>query len=117
MKTFLATLFINLFGFAALAQAGGHFYDGNKLYGDMISSSAGAQDHALGYVVGVHDGSKQLRDCVPENAKSGQIRDIVKTTLREHPELRHLPARSIIFVSLDKAFNCKLLDKSSGSTL
>jgi hypothetical protein len=117
MKTFFATLFIALASFVSVAQAGGNFFDGNKLYKDMTSSNTGDRDHALGYVVGVHDGIRQLRDCVPDNAKSGQIRDIVMATLRDHPELRHLPARNIIVVSLNKAFDCKLFDKPAGSSL
>lgn len=117
MKTLFATLLISLSSFASVAQAGGYFIDGNRLYSDLISDQPANRSHAMGFVLGIHDAIKQMRDCVPENAKSGQIRDIVLATLRDFPDLRHLPARNIIVASLDKAFDCRLFDKPQGSSL
>ena len=44
--------------------------------------------------------------CIPAGAMSDQVRDIAMTYLRNHPELRHASATSLIANALANAFPC-----------
>jgi Rap1a immunity proteins len=70
----------------------------------------------IGYVEGIadamaaiqaHDGSPQgSRACIPDPVLSTQVRDIVTRFLREHSELRHFSAGSLVAHALAEAFPC-----------
>lgn len=44
--------------------------------------------------------------CIPQGVTQGQILDIVKREIRDHPESRHYTAASLIVVALAKSFPC-----------
>lgn len=95
-----------------VAQADFHFYDGNRLWeacGQTASGAAPAACH--NYVIGVLDtmaDNHLLRPaiCLPQRFVSGQITDVVRLYLAEHPERRHYTGASIVGAALMGAFPC-----------
>lgn len=84
-------------------QAAKVFYDGNKWLGVTPVEQ-------LAYVLGIVDSHTSLKQdvfCAPDNVTAGQVTDIVKKNLTNHPEDRHLSASSLVLYSLQKAFPCK----------
>jgi hypothetical protein len=71
-----------------------HFLTGEALYKLCTSPSAAQQGECLGYLEGIVDaGDNELpgANCVPPGVKSGQVRDVVVTYLRDHAAKdRHL---------------------------
>lgn len=92
-----------LMAFTANVQAGLSYFDGNKFFG-------ASEVAKLAYVQGIADAHATLKGelfCVPQNATAGQITDVAKKYLNDHPEDRHLTASSLILFSLKQAFPCK----------
>ena len=47
--------------------------------------------------------------CVPQgetDVKSGQLVEVVKLYLRDHPEKRHLPAADLVTAAIKEKFPC-----------
>ena len=92
------------------AHAGSFFLSGNDLYTYINGDNAYDKGSALGFVVGIADGEesqKRPRICISDQVTRGQVRDVVKKYLTEHPEQRHFTAASLVIESLMAAFPCQ----------
>jgi Rap1a immunity proteins len=86
-------------------DSSGNFYDGNQLHTLCIAQNS----FCSGYVAGIADVLQNQNAnnlCIPKNATVGQITDVVKKYLTDHPEMRHFSGFSIVFVALETAFPC-----------
>jgi len=82
------------------------FEDGNTLYAKCNENQ---RIYCMGYVTGVADllqGQNTNGVCLPQGVVVGQLVDVVKKFLKEHPETRHFTATSEIQVALEGAFPC-----------
>jgi hypothetical protein len=85
-----------------------NFYDGNQLH--TLCGANGAQSSfCSGYITGVADilqNQNANNICLPNNATVGQITDVVKKYLVDHPETRQYTAYSEVFLALQTGFPC-----------
>lgn len=82
------------------------FVGGNKLYKSCSSGNENAACSA--YIVGAFDVASAMKVvCPPDDVTIGQVTDIVKRYLKEHPENRHYNASSIVVSVMQKTFPCK----------
>jgi hypothetical protein len=97
---------------ATAGDTAGGFLDGNKLLADCndppVSYGVGFCD---GYILGVAGALNQKQGfyCFPGGSggvKAGQVEDLVKLYLRDHPENRHDVASSLIIAALKEKFPC-----------
>lgn len=102
-----------LLAFCGLAHA--EFKDGNKLLADMNSDAWHTRGVALGYVMGVVDTTYGVLHCAPENATSGQIRDMVQNYLNNKPVERTKPADVIIVNIVSAVWPCESKPKRGQS--
>jgi hypothetical protein len=100
MKRLIAALAI-----VASTTASAEFLDGNALL-SRLNSNAVDTSMALGFVVGVHDAGHGVVHCSPANITAGQVSDMVKFTLNNHPQERHRPAWFIVHWTLQTAWPC-----------
>jgi hypothetical protein len=97
----------------AAAQSG-NYITGNKLHEwaeDAAKrpdiSSYLARAHLHGYVMGVHDASRENSlFCIPDRVQAGQLTDVVIRYLAAHPEVRHEDADRLVFTALALAWPC-----------
>ena len=90
------------------------FVSGNELYSYCQSASSVDQGICTGYIGGVVDSqitvltALKLHNpvCGPQNVTTGEMKDIVLRSLREHPEERHYTAASLVLGALAEAFPC-----------
>jgi hypothetical protein len=62
----------------------------------------------MGFIMGVHDlasGSNEV--CAPKGVTIGQVMDVVKKYLNDHPEKGHYSADSVIWIALQEVWPCK----------
>ena len=111
-------------GLAVLLTAG----EGRAAYnlGQKLNEYCGAEYGSLewgvcaGYVMGVYDAGKVLDKatdkrqwsggwtaCVPKGVSAGQLMEVVKKWLREHPSEWHLGAGGLVAEAFDEAFPCR----------
>ena len=102
--------------FAAVA-AHAEFWDGNRLYERINSSSYFDQGTAMGYVMGVSDTTMGVLHCAPATATAGQLLDMVTLHLRLYPERRTKTADSIVIDTLKAAWPCANNRSNGGRTL
>ena len=96
-----------------LASGSGDFFYGNDLYAGICGNSRHRLECAL-YVTGVVDMAltaaavekRNLPFCVPRNANVGQLGDVFRKELRDHPKRRHLRGATLVYVSMRDAFPC-----------
>ncbi len=105
---------------------------GNDFYDACNSDSEVQQAFCVGYLIGVQEGRKFgtfmvmkqaaaegdtaaeidvvgdqiVGNCVPKEVEYGQLKEIALNYMREHPEMRHESARSLIWSSYVEAFPC-----------
>lgn len=93
---------------AALAAGPVHaeFWDGNRLYERITSSSFFEQGTAMGYIMGVADTGAGVLHCAPPTATAGQLQDMVLLNLRTFPERRTRTADTIVVDVLKAAWPC-----------
>lgn len=60
-----------------------------------------------GYVTGISDSFDGEKFCLSDGVSTGQVMDIVGKFSIEHPEIRHLNAKSIVVAALKRAFPCE----------
>ena len=80
--------------------------NGNELF----SACTQGDRLCFGYVLGI-TASAQLADsvCIPsDKVTAGQLTDVVKFWLQNHPEIRHHSASSLVMQALREKFPCKL---------
>ena len=83
--------------------------DGNELFEDCQKGRGGnfSDGACAGYIVGAHDAYEGVGGfCVPAEANAGQIIDVVKIYLRDHPEKRHLSGSRLILQALKEKVPC-----------
>lgn len=102
----------------ALAAGAAHaeFKDGNKLL-SQIQSSGAEYGIALGYVTGVADATVGIYHCPPPNITAGQVTDMVKLHLEQHPDKRHLSADTHVVYVLKSAWPCPKKSSNGGTAL
>jgi len=100
----------------ATTLAHAEFWDGNRLYERLTSSSYFEQGTAMGYIMGVSDTGAGILHCAPPTATAGQIQDMVAQHLRLFPERRTKTADTIVVDTLKAAWPCPKKD-SNGRTL
>lgn len=89
------------------ARAG--FYSGNEL---LVFCTDAEVPVCLGYIAGVADLLNDglilptWKQCIPENANLGQIKDVVVRYLTDHPQDRHYSAWSLVVMGIFEAFPC-----------
>ena len=86
--------------------ASAEFLDGNKLL-NLINGDVGDRNIATGFIIGVHDASEGGVHCSPDNIASSQLRDMVKKTLQQYPEMRHRAAWLFVQWTLERAYPCQ----------
>lgn len=95
------------------AHAG--FDTGNRLHEDCRAANYFNRGYCGGYVTGIVDTIESLQArgvlpadalCIPEESTKGQLVDVVKKYLDDHPERRHLEAGSLVPEALNSAFPC-----------
>ena len=87
---------------------------GNSIYEACLSELGGYKSgRCIGYIDGFTDGiaigqlGVSTAICLPVEATTGQIRDVLKRTLKEAPETRHMQAYRLVAAALKKAWPCK----------
>ena len=83
------------------------YISGNTLNENFI---AGGGDFAFGYVIGVHDAAQwtnQPKACIEHGVLSGQVRDVVKKWLSDHPEMRNKGGVPIVRQAMAEAWPCR----------
>lgn len=88
------------------------FIDGNTLW-SFCQDSAQLKS-CLNYIIGVADVLMTQNTntmCLPGNAIEGQLMDVVKKYLSDHPETRQFTAMSEVQVALQNAFPCSRVPK------
>src|SRR5262245_23024008 len=100
-RTAIITAMAILAGCASVRAADGlgYFADGNKLYREC-SAPIGAVEHntCLAYIRGIADAMEFSRfisaqgSCIPDHVQLGQVIDVTRAFLRDHPESRHRAA-------------------------
>lgn len=96
-----------------LAAADGPL-SGNGLY-DQCTGSSSQQLLCSAYIVGVAEGvivrenvgSTTATLCIPEGVLRGQVIDVAKNYLRDHPETRQRSANALVYLALRQAFPCR----------
>lgn len=92
---------------ASFTPASSAFRSGNELYASCPDeSSIPAKTLSLGYVMGVADAIEGAVACPNPRVGSGQMRDVVCTYLRDHPESRDKPAGYLAVLAIAKAWPC-----------
>jgi hypothetical protein len=86
--------------------ASAEFLDGNELL-NRINGDAGDVNIATGFILGVHDASEGGVHCSPDNIAASQLRDMVKKTLQQYPEMRHRAAWLFVQWTLERAYPCQ----------
>jgi Rap1a immunity proteins len=75
----------------------------SKGHDTMSAFKTGA---CVGYVMGVASSLEGSAFCFPAGVEKGQIVDVIKRWLEDHPELRHYAASSLITSALKERFPC-----------
>ena len=108
-------------GLAVLLTAGegrADYLNGQKLYDSCKDEDLAL--YCIGYIVGVYDAGEVLDPasdkrrwvdgwtaCVPDGVLAGQLVEVVKKWLREHPAEWHYEADSLVAAALQEAFPCR----------
>ena len=94
-----------------VGNAAAGFKSGNELFnscesGENPKTAVEYLDGAecRGYVVGIADAL--LAKCLPSRVTEGQLVAVVLLWLRNHPEVRHYAANSLVFEALKENFHC-----------
>lgn len=110
MKKVIIALSVGLFTVIANAQ----FISAGKLVENHYEHDYG-KAFAIGYILGVIDSYDGTAFCIPENTKSGELRDLVIGALEENPQVSKQVAADTIFRGFSAAYPCK--GKKQGSKL
>lgn len=84
-------------------------YDGNELLRDCNNYAVSKGDFGQGWCAGFINGlflDSSLRFCPPQGAKNKQKVLVVEKYLRDHPELLHRRADSLIKEAFARAWPC-----------
>jgi len=95
-------------------QAAAEIIDGNKLWGDCqdgdnpnARESTTKWGTCFGYISGVSDALVPAGlYCMPGGATAGQVVDVVKLYIQNHPEKRYMSAPKLTVDALSERFPC-----------
>ena len=105
-RSVLAVLFVLLFSGSALCEK--QFVSGIQLLTNCEDGNDYTEGHCTGYISGVFDNSIIInKQCLPQNATSGQMIKVVVEYLKEHPERLTTSASVLVQVAINEAFPCK----------
>jgi Rap1a immunity proteins len=89
------------------------FKDGNDLHNACQQTQEGIEGlYCMGYIVAIADvlesGSSinGFRACLRQNMRAGQVVDVVKRWLQDHPQDRDYGAPGLVAAALQDAFPC-----------
>lgn len=102
MKKYLIGLSLGMFTVIANAQ----FISAGKLVENHHEHDYG-KAFAIGYILGVIDSYDGTAFCIPENTKSGELRDLVIEALEDNPQVSKQVAADTIFRGFSAAFPCQ----------
>lgn len=96
-------------GMASPAFAAPEPTTGNTLHGWCSNESL--KLGCLGYIMGAADGLSYANNekrayCLPASVTAGQVMDVVKRFMIEHPEERHRSAAEVVLIGLMMGFPC-----------
>jgi hypothetical protein len=116
IRTILITFVVALIfsGLGVGCQALAEVIDGSKLFADCRDGdNPSARDSpykwgtCFGYINGVAEALVPAGlYCLPAGASAGQVLDVAKLYIREHPDKRYLPAPQLIVNALTEKFPC-----------
>jgi hypothetical protein len=117
MRVLLSPIFICV-AFVIPQPAKAQLKTGNDLYAACTASETSPtyyqQDaECAGYIAGATDAilsfgvDKKNGICVPAGVQLGQIGDLVRSFMRNHPEIRHSQASAMMLGALYEGFACK----------
>jgi hypothetical protein len=99
-----------------VGEAKADFTSGNQLWDACQGEEAKDPIKAtfcVSYIVGAGETFQALQVtktvsfyCVPGNVQNGQMIDVVKLYLRDHPEIRHYSAPTLIMLAFKEKFPC-----------
>jgi hypothetical protein len=100
-----------LWPWAALAVDASGLVDGNKLlkWCEDRPDDSFLRGLCLGYVEATADtlmAERPGRQCISRDVTFGQLEEVVRKYLREHPENRHYGANVLVASALTEAFPC-----------
>jgi len=102
MKKVIIALSVGLFTVIANAQ----YISSGELVKKQYEHDYG-KALVIGYVLGVVDSYDGSAFCIPENMKSGEMRDLVIEALQDNPSLNDHNAADLIFRGFSAAFPCQ----------
>lgn len=102
LKKYLIGLSLGLFTVISNAQ----YISAGKLVEKQHEHDYG-KAFVIGYILGVVDSYDGHAFCIPENTKSGYLRDLVIGALEENPHLKDKVAADLIFKGFGAAFPCQ----------
>ncbi len=116
IRTILLVAFLIALVFSGLVggQAVAEVIDGAKLFADCRDGdNPNARDSTykwgtcFGYINGVADALVPAGlYCLPKGASAGQVLDVAKLYIQDHPDKRYLSAPQLIVNSLTEKFPC-----------
>jgi Rap1a immunity proteins len=80
---------------------------GNELYTLCSTGNRSREDLCVGYVMDVMDTFPESIACPPEGVTLTQVREVVATFLRDHPEKRQERATDLVAAAVQAAFPCR----------
>lgn len=97
------------------SPAKANFVGGNQLHQWCQNNGRVEQSLCMGFIVGVADaiqaaqynGYRGPTVCFPDASNVGQVVDVGKKWLVDHPHLRHIVASDLVRDALEQAFPCK----------
>ena len=120
MKVYALALAVSLAVLFTAGEGRAAYLSGNGLNEACSSDNYFSDGQCLGYIQGVYD-ARVLLDkaiikkqwdgnwtaCVPVSVSAGQLKEVVKKYLREHPEQWHYSANSTVARAFDETFPCR----------
>ena len=95
-----------------VSKSHGDFFTGNKLKDAFDDKNSFGEVLAGGYVAAIYDvlsvtNINGFKACIPNSVTLGQLEDVTKKFLSDHPEKLHYGASGLVASALYEAFPCK----------
>ena len=124
MKINILTIFtMAAFQILAIQPANASIVDGNFLYRYCETDRSDAayyqrNAYCIGYIIGAIDQMalsqeiNGLPQCVPSNADSAQLRDVVVSYIQRNPRDRHVSAAALVSLAMLEAYGCQFAQRT-----